>query len=338
MKIASLFWNAQESRLRALWRLLIFFVLFFVFIFVILPGLHLGPFLRSLGASGQLVADVLPYVLIFGFSWLALWLAARFLDRRPLADYGFHWGRQWWRDFGFGLVLSAFLFFMVFIIELAAGWITITQTFYVSYPGIPFLVAIIGRVLFAIAVGFWESMIFVGYPIRNLTEGLRSVVGRRATFLIVLLLPALVFGLAHIANPHATLISSAGVAFAGILFGLPYVLTGNLALSIGFHLMGDFVEGSLFGWPVSGSEIHASFLTVSQQGPAVWTGGEFGPEASVLLIPFVFLAFILVWIWMRRAYKVRFWQTPLAHYTPARGANTSVERDGVQPAPTIFNQ
>jgi hypothetical protein len=33
-------------------------------------------------------------------SGLALWLAGRFLDHRPPADFGFHFNHRWWTDFG----------------------------------------------------------------------------------------------------------------------------------------------------------------------------------------------------------------------------------------------
>jgi uncharacterized protein len=51
------------------------------------------------------------------------WLLARFVDRRRLADYGFHLAPGWWLDFGFGLVLGAILMTGIFVTELLAGWV-----------------------------------------------------------------------------------------------------------------------------------------------------------------------------------------------------------------------
>ena len=52
--------------------------------------------------------------------------AARLLDRRPFADFGFHFNRNWWRLFGFGLLLGAGLMAFIFLVELAAGWVRVT--------------------------------------------------------------------------------------------------------------------------------------------------------------------------------------------------------------------
>jgi hypothetical protein len=45
------------------------------------------------------------------------------------------------------------------------------------------------------------------------------------------------------------------------------------------------VQGSVFGINVSGSDgIRASLLTPTIQGPELWTGGQFGIEASLITV------------------------------------------------------
>ena len=69
----------------------------------------------------------------------------------------------------------------------------------------------------------------------------------------------------------------------GLFFGLGYVLTGQIALPIGLHFTWNFVQGNIFGFPVSGRITHATSLFLTQEsGPDLWTGGAFGPEAGLL--------------------------------------------------------
>lgn len=88
-------------------------------------------------------------------------------------------------------------------------------------------------------------------------------------------------GVAHAANPNATLTSTANVAVAGIMLGTGYVLTGRLGLSIGLHTTWNLFQANVFGFPVSGLEpVGATLLAVEQGGPEAWTGSDFGPEGG----------------------------------------------------------
>jgi len=113
--------------------------------------------------------------------------------------------------------------------------------------------------------------------------------------LAAMLVSAIVFGLLHGINPGATAIDAAAVAIeAGIAFALAYALTRNLWLTIGLHAAWNFTEGSVFGAQVSGSADPHSLLRATLHGPALLTGGAFGPEGSLVAIAlFVVLSAIL---------------------------------------------
>jgi uncharacterized protein len=162
-----LFWNRQEARLRAGWRIALFIVASGVASTVLA-----GPGRRSLrGLLPVVYANVIEAVVLVLLVGLLLWLAAHWLDRRRFVDYGFHLSRAWWLDLGFGLTLGVLLMAGVYALELAMGWVTVTDAL-VRPEGQPFVAAILADVIVVVGIAGWEEMAFRGYPIKNLAEGL----------------------------------------------------------------------------------------------------------------------------------------------------------------------
>jgi membrane protease YdiL (CAAX protease family) len=100
------------------------------------------------------------------------------------------------------------------------------------------------------------------------------------------------FGALHVSKPGADLMAVLGIITAG---GIPlaalYVLTRRLWASIGYHVGWNFTEAYVFGAQVSGSGVGVSLYQV-QPVPGVdplWSGGAFGPEASVVTVVLGFL-------------------------------------------------
>lgn len=95
---------------------------------------------------------------------------------------------------------------------------------------------------------------------------------------------AAVFGVSHIVNPGATVISVLCIALeAGIMLGALYALTGRLWVSVGVHTAWNFTQGYVFGAAVSGGEAGPALAhSVARPDVSVLlTGGSFGPEASL---------------------------------------------------------
>ena len=101
---------------------------------------------------------------------------------------------------------------------------------------------------------------------------------------MALLVSALFFGFGHITNPGATAWSSLAISIeAGLLFGLLYHVTRSLWWCIGLHAGWNFVQGAVFGIPVSGIKVDG-LLDSRLQGPDWLDGGGFGAEASLLTV------------------------------------------------------
>ena len=102
-------------------------------------------------------------------------------------------------------------------------------------------------------------------------------------------LSSALFGAWHLVIPGADLLAVLGVMFAG---GIPmtalYIVTGRLWASIGYHMAWNFTEAYVFGAEVSGSGFGQSLFQVRARPgvDAFWTGGAFGPEASMVTLVF----------------------------------------------------
>jgi hypothetical protein len=142
-------------------------------------------------------------------------------------------------------------------------------------------------VVFALAATNEEAM-FRGYPFQRLAESITPVGAIAAT--------SALFGLAHLANPYRTWISTLNTALVGIPFCIAYLRTRSLWMPIGMHFIWNFLTGFFLGLPVSGVAISASVFTARVRGPVWLTGGDYGPEGGLLatgaiLVMTVYLSF-----------------------------------------------
>ncbi len=309
-----LFLEEGTGRPRALWRLVLQYGVFEVAVPLLATLLTVAGLLvrsgRGMGSLGELDPPFVPgspalpligSVAALVGALLSVWLAGRFLDRRSFTDFGFHLGGGWWLDLFFGMALGAFLITVIFLVELGVGWITVTDAFRSLVPGTPFPIAILIPATVFLCVGVYEELLARGYQLRNAAEGLNlPFVGPRNAVLLAWVLSSAFFGYLHASNPNATIFSTCNVALAGLMLGFGYVLTGELAIPIGLHITWNFFQGSVFGLPVSGLKpVGATFLSTDQGGPALWTGGPFGPEGGLLGPAAMIFGLLLIALWVR---------------------------------------
>jgi membrane protease YdiL (CAAX protease family) len=195
-------------------------------------------------------------------AFLVYWFGVRLMERREVRELTL-------ADAACYLPLGIFggfiLFAAVICVLWAQGWAIYEG--YAGWKGI-WTVALI----FAAGVTF-EELIYRGAIFRIVEESLGTTAA--------LALSALLFGLSHLGNNAATLASALSIAVSGgITFGLTYTLTRSLWLPFGVHFGWNFTQGGLVGAAVSGYQLRGAFR-FSFSGPALVTGGAFGPEASI---------------------------------------------------------
>lgn len=317
------FYNKDEQRLRALVRIILHagilllgtLILAFPVSILLVATYPQPPTPEELQNSLTLPTSVALITLVV--MTLTLWLFARVIDKRRFSDYGL-WVMQgaWWRDLAFGLGLGAGLMALVFGLQLALGWVQITDTF-AARSAQPFSVAILAPIITFLCVGIYEEMLSRGYHLLNLAEGLNLPrVSPRAALLLAWVLSSSLFGVLHAFNPNATPISTFNLMLAGLFLGLGFVLTRSLAIPIGLHISWNFFQGNVFGFPVSGTNAGATFIAVEQGGPALITGGAFGPEAGLIGLAVIALGVALTVAYVQAVYGEVRLQTELTAYTP----------------------
>jgi membrane protease YdiL (CAAX protease family) len=301
--LKNLFWNNEEARLRAGYRITLQIIAYLV----IMKSLFV-----LLGSPGEITGKTSLWIFlaIAGIRLfrgvISVWLTGRFLDHRPFSEFGIYFKKEWWKDFAFGMGLGILLMGSIFMIELSAGWISISETLHTATTGQSFSLSIIVFAVLFICVGFSEELFYRGYLLTNLAEGFNfKTISPKISIIIAITFSSVLFGFFHLGSPNASLVSTINIILAGVLFSVPYILTGSLAIPIGIHITWNFFQGNVFGFPVSGTTLPleaVTFFSINQGGPELWTGGSFGPEAGLLsLIAFtVGIFLILGWIRFRQ--------------------------------------
>ncbi|MEO6925744.1 MAG: type II CAAX endopeptidase family protein [Rhodanobacter sp.] len=184
-----------------------------------------------------------------------------------------------------GLLIGAVLFSLVVAVLWLAGSYHVTGT----NPQVDWLPAVL---VAGIGAGIGEEIVVRGVLFRTVEEGLGTW--------WALAISALFFGAAHIANPAATLWSSAAIAIeAGVLLALLYAVTRSLWACIGLHAAWNIMQGTLYGIPVSGTRADG-WLISHRTGPDWLSGGAFGAEASVVALTLCLLLSVALLLIARR--------------------------------------
>jgi hypothetical protein len=203
------------------------------------------------------------------------WLALRIFENRPLGDAGLWWNRASADNLALGLaggIGSAALVLAPPLAVGAAHWVRIPNE-----PGSLGTFLFITVLLAAGAAG--EELFFRGYGFQVLL----NAIGPYATVIPV----GIVFALLHSENPNASWFGVANTAGFGILFGYAFLRSRDLWLPIGLHFGWNFTL-PLFGTAVSGLKMNVTGYALTWSAGKWWSGGEYGPEASVLTSAVIF--------------------------------------------------
>ena len=204
-------------------------------------------------------------------SFLALWVATKFIDRKPLMSIGLS-VKDKTNEMLIGLAFALAFIGGLFVILWLIGAINVTG--YVGFkPG----VFIVSMMLFMAA--FDEELIFRGYILNNMMDATNNR-------WIALAGSSVLFALLHAGNPSiwSTWVPMTELFAAGFILGISYTFTKNLWFPTFFHFGWNFFQG-LLGFEISGLNVD-SWKMISHENsgnvPDIVSGGSFGIEGSVI--------------------------------------------------------
>jgi CAAX protease family protein len=275
-----IFFSPDEPRLRAGWRFLIQTILFFLF------GTIVAILAASLGLDlGSLIfGNVLNFIAVTG----SVFIARRWLDKMSFESLGLKLSQQALIDVLVGIGITVVQMGLIFVAMLALGWLRFEGFAWEFDPISTVITGVLTFFIGFIFVGWNEELLSRGYHLQTIASGTNLFWG--------VIISSAVFGLLHLANPSASWVSTAGIFFAGIFLAYGYIRTRQLWLPIGLHIGWNFCEGVVFGFPVSGLDIYA-LTRIEVTGPEIWTGGPFGPEAGLIVLPALLVGALLIYLY-----------------------------------------
>ncbi|GGM50065.1 CAAX amino protease [Longimycelium tulufanense] len=254
----------------------------------------LGAELRVVGGGSMSLADQLAFTLAFLGPALLLFVWVRWKERRPFSSVGFLPAQRIGGSILLGVAVAVVLMSVPVLLNVLLG-----QAHFDSSDGGLFHAAQLGAVVLAL----------VGFTIQASTEEvftrgyLLQATFRKWGLVAAVIVQMLVFTVLHALNGGLALFPLLNLILVGLLLALWALAEGSLWGVCAFHAVWNWMQGNVYGVPVSNLKLEASLLSfrTNEDSAAVLTGGGFGIEGSafttVLLLVSAGVAF--------RAYRRR---------------------------------
>ncbi len=167
------------------------------------------------------------------------------------------------------------------------------------YQAWPLLGNLLGVLLSLAATALADELLFRGYPFQRLIEAAGPTSA-------ALLMTAL-FAYAR-EGPASTPGSVLATVLLGLLLAVAYLRTRAVWVGWGFGFAWMASMAVLFGLPISGSTGFSPIFSAYAAGPALLTGGAYGPEGSALAS---LVLLLLLWVTARATRELRHrWAMP----------------------------
>lgn len=224
---------------------------------------------------------------MFVFTLLFLWLALKFIQKKPLSSIITGYENIRWKRYFFSFGVWATLIVILTI----ASYLLSPQDIEIRFNASNFIILLIVSVIFIPIQTATEELIFRGYLMQGFGLAFKNGV-------VPLIITSILFGLMHGSNPeakaHGLLIMMPYYIFFGAFLGMLTLLDEGAELAMGIHCANNLVSSLLVCSKNSVLQTDAIFYT-SVENP----GGEF--------IVWIIMATICFFILFKK-YKLSNWK------------------------------
>jgi membrane protease YdiL (CAAX protease family) len=229
--------------------------------------------------AGRMVAVTLSTLLAGSISGA---LAMAIFESRKLTDIGLAWHNGAGRNVLLGIVLAAAGALLTVLPGLAVG-----MAHFETIPNADVSArAAFFTPLLLLCGAAGEEIAFRGFALQYLMRAWGAWAG-------ICGIGAL-FGALHALNPSASTLGVLNTAGFGVLFGYALLRTHDLWLPIGLHF-GWNATLPFLGVELSGLTIRVTRYRLIWTSGELWSGGAYGPEASLLATGVLVILFLAVW-------------------------------------------
>lgn len=217
-------------------------------------------------------------------TFIGILILHRIIDKRPLCELGLCTYRRFGKYSGIAIAWTLGIFIIGFLICLLSGSASVS-TIQWHWKDLS-----LSLVMFTFGA-FYEELIVRGYFLTRLCRTRLNSWGS-------LIISSMLFSILHLANSGISTCAIINLFLDGILMGYVFWYTKSLWIPTIAHCAWNWIQGPIFGFKVSGSELFQPIITLNTSSPNLINGGEFGFEGSIictlLMVPSILIMIKLI--------------------------------------------
>ena len=286
----------KSNEIRSGWKIFLVFLLTYGLSFIV--SIILGIVLAIIGSvtgnteyllTGN-IASIINSELIFlvsvvlsnCVSIISCIIVWKWLDKKKIREMGVTSIKRGRNEFLVGLGVGAITISIVAVGIICFGNVEFVNP--INKPNIS-LSLIYGLISF-VFVGFGEEILSRGY--------IMSVLKQTRSKWVVLVGPALIFAMLHLANNGISVLAFINLFLVGLLFAYMFMKSKNIWMPIGYHITWNYFQGYIWGFGVSGNDVQGLYK-IKNVSDNIINGGAFGPEGGLMVTIIICLTFGFVY-------------------------------------------
>jgi membrane protease YdiL (CAAX protease family) len=293
--------RVQNNAKPALWKIITMFALLFLAVELIGAGVGLGVnlLMRALSAGENLRVFIGNTLTRGGMIAAALLLTSSMLTNvlhLPAQRILFPRQTGWGKDLLAGMGIAAAGMAVVFLVELALGWIQVEGLALNTLPWDALLRALWLALLANATAAVAEETLFRGF----LFSGLKEAWDTTGALFVSAIIFSSVHILANAANGTQWTKLIPMVALVGAMLAWAYLRTGSLWLPVGLHFAWNLFQDDIFNLNAKNTSDSLVGFQTTLNAPGWFAGSSFGIEVGAAGLLALLVTLLGIWLYTRQ--------------------------------------